>query len=89
MTERVAVPLGKVASPQAMTEGVPAPPRECFRRKPARQLSFPFTTSPVKMRLERSAERDKREISNNYSADYAQSKAERIPNRDLESRQYL
>ena len=25
------------------------------------------------MRLERSAERDKREISNNYSADYAQS----------------
>ena len=28
---------------------------------------------PVKMRLERSAERDKREIKNNFSADYAQS----------------
>ena len=26
------------------------------------QLSFSFTTPPVKMRLERSAERDKREI---------------------------
>ena len=26
------------------------------------QLSFAFTTPPVKMRLERSAERDKREI---------------------------
>jgi len=33
------------------------------------------------MRLERSAERDKREIKNNFSAEYAQSNAERIPNR--------
>jgi hypothetical protein len=39
------------------------------------------TTPPVKMRLERSAERDKREIKNNFSAEYAQSNAERIPNR--------
>ena len=29
------------------------------------------------------------EIINNFSADDAQSEAERIPNRDLESRQYL
>ena len=36
---------------------------------------------PVKMRLERSAERDKREIINNSSAIDAQSNAERIPNR--------
>ena len=42
-----AVPLGKVASPQAMTEGV-TPPRDCFRRKQARQLPFAFTTPPVK-----------------------------------------
>ena len=68
-----AVPLGKVASPQAMTEGV-------------NQL-FPSTTPPVKMRLERSAERDKREILNNNSAEYAQSNAERIPNRPTRKRQ--
>ena len=37
------------------------------------QLPFAFTTPPVKMRLERSAERDKREIKNNSSAVYAQS----------------
>jgi hypothetical protein len=39
------------------------------------------TISPVKMRLERSAERDKREIKNNLSSEYAQSNAERIQNR--------
>jgi len=33
------------------------------------------------MRLERSAERDKREIKNNFSAEYAQSETEGIPNR--------
>ena len=38
-------------------------------------------TPPVKMRLERSAERDKREIINNSSADYGQSTAEAISNR--------
>ncbi|MEQ2363266.1 hypothetical protein, partial [Faecalibacterium tardum] len=31
-------------------------------QKAALQMPFPVTTSPVKMRLERSAERDKREI---------------------------
>ena len=44
-------------------------------------MPFSFTTPPVKMRLERSAERDKREIQNNLSAEYAQSNAEGISNR--------
>ena len=44
-------------------------------------MQFSVTTPPVKMRLERSAERDKREIKNNFSAEYAQSNAERIQNR--------
>ena len=38
-------------------------------------------TPPVKMRLERSAERDKREIINILSAEYVQSAAEHILNR--------
>ena len=38
------------------------PPRRRFQQKQARQLSFAVTTPLVKMRLERSAERDKREI---------------------------
>ena len=46
-------------------------------------MPFSVTTPPVKMRLERSAERDKREIKNNFSADDAQSNAERIQNRPL------
>ena len=41
-----------------------------FRRKRALQMQFPVTTPLVKMRLERSAERDKREIENNFSAEY-------------------
>ena len=44
-------------------------------------MPFPVTTPPVKMRLERSAERDKREIINILSAEYAQSNAEGISNR--------
>ena len=55
-----AVPLGKVASPQAMTEGVTC--SAALSQKAALHLPFPSTTPPVKMRLERSAERDKREI---------------------------
>ena len=42
-------------------------------QKAALQMPLAVTTPPVKMRLERSAERDKREIKNNFSADYAQS----------------
>ena len=44
-------------------------------------MLFSFTAFLVKMRLERSAERDKREIINNHSAIHAQSNAEGILNR--------
>ena len=50
-------------------------------QKAALQLPFAVTTPLVKRRLERSAERDKREIINNFSAKYAQSNAEGISNR--------
>ena len=43
-------------------------------QKAALQMLLSVTTPPVKRRLERSAERDKREIINDLSADYAQSK---------------
>ena len=46
-----------------------------------RQMQFAVTTPPVKMRLERPAGRDKRQSKNNYSSEYAQSKAEGILNR--------
>ena len=44
-------------------------------------MLFAFTAPLVKMRLERSAERDKREIINNRSSIHAQSNAEGILNR--------
>ena len=44
-------------------------------------MQFSVTTPPVKMRLERSAERDKRESKNNSSARYVQSEAADISNR--------
>ena len=47
----------------------------------ALHLPFPATSPLVKMRLERSAERDKREIINNSSAIDVQSAAEHILNR--------
>ena len=50
-------------------------------QKAALQMPLAVPTPPVKMRLERSAERDKREIINILSAEDAQSKAERISNR--------
>ena len=62
--------------------------RECREKAAvaaALQMLFAFTTPPVKMRLERSAERDKREIINILSAEYAQSardahsKSSRLP----------
>ena len=58
----------------AMTGGVAkrASPLSCsaaLSQKAALQMPFPATTPPVKMRLERSAERDKREILNNSSAE--------------------
>jgi hypothetical protein len=39
-------------------------------QKAALQMPFSVTTPPVKMRLERSAGRDKREIKNNSSAEH-------------------
>ena len=50
-------------------------------QKAALQMPLAVTTPPVKMRLERSAERDKREIINNSSAIDVQSAAEYIKNR--------
>ncbi len=50
-------------------------------QKAALQLPLAVTTPPVKMRLERSAERDKRKIINNSSAIDVQSAAEHILNR--------
>ena len=44
-------------------------------------MHFPVTAPLVKKRLERSAERDKREIKNDFSAEDAQSNAEGILNR--------
>ena len=38
-------------------------------------MPFTVTTFPVKMRLERSAERDKREYKNNFSAIYGEAHA--------------
>jgi hypothetical protein len=38
-------------------------------------MPLPVTTPPVKRRLERSAERDKREYKNNFSAIYGEAHA--------------
>ena len=43
-------------------EGEDANRSAALLQKAALQMPFPVTTLPVKMRLERSAERDKREI---------------------------
>ena len=50
-------------------------------QKAALQMPLAVTTPSVKMRLERSAERDKREIINNSSAIDVHSAAEHIKNR--------
>ena len=75
------LPLGEVDLQSKDGEGEDANPSAALSQKAALQMPFPFTTPPVKVRLERSAERDKREIINILSADDAQSNAERIPNR--------
>ena len=62
--------------------GERAPARSAaLSQKAALQMPFAATTPPVKMRLERSAERDKREIINNSSAIDVHSAAEHIKNR--------
>ena len=62
-------------------EGEDANLSAALSQKAALQMPFSSTTPPVKMRLERSAERDKREIINILSAEYVQSAAEHILNR--------
>ena len=52
-----------------------------FSRLTRHVTIFPLRPLCVKMRLERSAERDKRKNKNNPSSDYAQSNAEGILNR--------
>ena len=51
-------------------------------------MPFPVTTFPVKMSLERSAERDKREY-NNISADIAKANASAILNRPAAERIHM
>ena len=66
--------LGELANPQDLTERASLLSRSAaLSQKAALQMPFAATTPPVKMRLERSAERDKREIINNSSAEYGQS----------------
>ena len=76
----LALPLGEL-SPQVTERASPLPRSAALSQKAALQMPFSATPPPVKMRLERSAERDKREILNNNSAEYGQSAAEAIQNR--------
>ena len=69
---------GSVASRSDDGEGEAANRSAALSQKAALQMPFAATTPPVKVRLERPAGRDKREIINNFSADDAQSEAERI-----------
>ena len=55
-----------------------SPPRGCFRRKQARQLPFPATTPPVKKQLRNARRRFGVANKNIFSAEDAQSNAERI-----------
>ena len=73
--------MGEVDLQSKDGEGEDANRSAALSQKAALQMPFAVTTPPVKMRLERSAERDKREIINILSADDAQSNAEHIPNR--------
>ena len=63
------LPLGEVDLRSKDGEGEDANRSAALSQKAALQLPFAFTPPPVKMRLERSAERDKREILNNSSTE--------------------
>mgnify|MGYP004536805791 FL=1 len=56
------LPLGEVASRSDDGEGEAANRSAALSQKAALHLPFAVTTPPVKMRLERPAGRDKREI---------------------------
>ena len=57
----MALPLGEL-SPKVTERASLLSRSATLSQKAALQMLFSFTTPPVKMRLERSAERDKREI---------------------------
>ena len=67
----MALPLGELARERLRGFSPLKVSRKPFRsaalsQKAALQLPFSVTAPPVKMRLERSAERDKREIINDF-----------------------
>ena len=63
------LPLGEVDLRSKDGEGEDANRSAALSQKAALQILFPVTTPSVKMRLERTAERDKREILNNSSTE--------------------
>ena len=72
-----------IARPIACGNRVP-PQRTVLRETtnlPPRKMHLSFRPHPVKMHLERSAERDKCEMKNNFSAEYGQSETAAILNR--------
>ena len=73
--------MGEVASRSDDGEGEPANRSAALSQKAALQMPFAVTTPPVKMRLERSAERDKREIKIIIPLNMARAQAEAILNR--------
>ena len=75
-----AVPLGKVASPQAMTEGV-FPQRCAFAESGAVTAVFLHNSTRENGIPERPQTLRYSKIINIFSLIYAQSNAERIPNR--------
>ena len=75
------LPLGEVASRSDDGEGEAANRSAALSQKAALQMLFSSTTPPVKRRLERSAERDKREIKIFFPLNMARAQAEAIPNR--------
>ena len=56
------LPLGEVASRSDDGEGEPVSRSAALSKKAVLQMPLSVTTPPVKMRLERPAGRDKREI---------------------------
>ena len=75
------LPLGEVDLQSKDGEGEDANHSAALSQKAALQLPFSITTPPVKMRLSRSAERDKREIKIILPLNMARAQAEAIQNR--------
>ena len=81
------VPLGELAANavsrlRGYWEQVPTR-SAALSQKAALQMQFGVTTPPVKMRLERPAGRDKREIKNNFPLNMPRAQAEGIFNRSI------